>query len=326
MATIRSLLVLVAAAGIASAGKCKPESRSTTMVSASGLTTSAIDIVSSTVSASVTLIESTTIQADTTVETTLTESASSPTSLDTTEASTSESKPTTLVTSFTTRNADTTTAPVATTTSAAPGPVVTCPSEMNQCLGTMKIQCDVILASLSDPTTVSDLNECAQQCNSDTSCTAFTYSEDGGQCFKARFSSSFTQADVNGFVSGIKGTCGQNTEPSSTVFTSTAETTTAEAPASTTSAAPVNSCPSETGQCINGARIQCDVALGDLSVAGVSSDIAECSQFCANTDDCRGFSRRRDTGACFLVFADPDDVTQDTREGWDSGIMYTCFN
>lgn len=325
MATIRSLLVLVAAAGIASAGKCKPESRLTMIASASSITVSVSDIVSSTVSASVTLIESTTIQAGTTVETTVTESASIATSLDTTDASTTEAKPTTLVTSFTTRNADTTTAPVATTTSAAPGPVVTCPSEVNQCLGTMKIQCDVILAGLSDPTTVSDLNECAQQCNSDISCTAFTYEEDGRQCFTST-SSSLEQADVIGFVSGIKGTCGQTTEPSNTAFTSTAETTTAEAPASTTSAAPANDCPSETGQCINGAQIQCDVALGDLSLAGNSNDITECSQFCVNTDDCRGFSRRRDTGACFLVFVDPDDVTQRTLEGYDSGIVNTCFN
>ncbi|KIL88388.1 hypothetical protein FAVG1_08467 [Fusarium avenaceum] len=325
MATIRSLLVLVAAAGIASAGKCKPESRSTTIASASSITVSASDIVSSAVSASVTLVESTTIEADATVETTFTESASSAASLDTTEAITTESKPTTLVTSFTTRNADTTTAPVSTTTSAAPGPIVTCPSEVNQCLGTMKIQCDVILAGLSDPTTVSDLNECAQQCNSDTSCTAFTYEEYGRQCFTSTFSSS-DQADVIGFVSGIKGTCGQNTEPSSTALTSTAETTTAEAPASTTSAAPASDCPSETGQCINRARIQCDVALGDLTYGAIVNEIAECSQFCVNSGGCRGFTIKRDTGACFMTFVDPDDVTQGPLEGYDSGIMDTCFN
>ncbi|KAG5655667.1 hypothetical protein KAF25_009166 [Fusarium avenaceum] len=310
MATIRSLLVLFAAAGIASAGKCKPESRSTTVVSASGVTTSAIDIFSSTVSASVTLIESTTSQADTTVETTPTESASSATSLDTTEATT-ESKPTTLVTSFTTRNADTTTEPVATTTSAAPGPVVTCPSDVNQCLGTMTIQCDVIIGGLFGIGPVSDLNECAQQCNSDTSCTAFSYSEDGGECFKGT-SSSYVQSDLSGWAS--------------TAFTSTAETTTAEAPASTTSAAAVNNCPSETGQCINGALIQCDVALGDLTYGGITNDITECSQFCVNPGGCRGFTRKRDTGACSMFFVDPDDVTQYEQEGYDSGIMNTCFN
>jgi hypothetical protein len=155
---------------------------------------------------------------------------------------------------------------------------------------------------------------------------AFTYSEDLQSCFKVTSSDSYASVDLNGWVSGIKGTCGQNTEPSSTAFTSTVETTTTEAPASTTSAAPMNNCPSETGQCINGALIQCDVALGDLSIAGISNDITECSQFCAGDDDCRGFSRRRDTGACFLVFVDPDDVTQSTQEGWDSGIINTCFN
>jgi hypothetical protein len=231
-----------------------------------------------------------------------------------------------LITSFTIRNTDTTTEPVATTTSAAPGPFVTCPSEVDQCLSTMRIECDVILSGLSNPVNVPDLNGCAQQCNSDTACLGFTYSEGTRQCFKVTSSDSYTPVELSGWVSGIKGTCGQNTEPSSTAFTSTAETTTAEAPASTTSTAPVNNCPSETGQCVNGALIQCDVVLGDLSVAGISSDVTECSQFCALSDDCRGFSRRRDTGACFLAFVDPDDVTQSEREGWDSGIMNTCFN
>ncbi|EMT72580.1 hypothetical protein FOC4_g10001217 [Fusarium odoratissimum] len=286
MVAIRSFLILSAAVGIASAGKCKPESHTSSIVSVPSSTVSASDTASSTASASATLIGSTTTttMADTTVETSLAESA--------TETSTIESKPTTFLTSFTTSNADTT-IKAATTTSAAPDPVVTCPSEVDQCLGTMEIQCDVILSGLTNPTTVADLND--------------------------------------GWVSGIKGTgikgtCGQQLQPTTTAFTSTAETTTTEAATTTTAAAPANNCPSETGQCKNGALILCDVVLGDLSIAGISNDITECSQFCAAEDDCRGFSRRRDTGACLLAFVDPDDVTQAAQEGWDSGIMNTCFN
>ncbi|ENH66804.1 hypothetical protein FOC1_g10007460 [Fusarium oxysporum f. sp. cubense race 1] len=289
MVAIRSFLILSAAVGIASAGKCKPESHTSSIVSVPSSTVSASDTASSTASASATLIGSTTTttMADTTVETSLTESA--------TETSTIESKPTTFLTSFTTSNADTTTK-AATTTSAGPGPVVTCPSEVDQCLGTMEIQCDVILSGLTNPTTVADLNECV------------------------------TQSDKVGWDSGIKGTCGQQLQPTTTAFTSTAETTTTEAATTTTAAAPVNNCPSETGQCKNGALILCGVVLGDLSIAGISNDITECSQFCAADDNCRGFSRRRDTGACLLAFVDPDDVTQEAQEGWDSGIMNTCFN
>ncbi|RKK24343.1 hypothetical protein BFJ66_g9074 [Fusarium oxysporum f. sp. cepae] len=328
MVAIRSLFILSAAVGIASAGKCKPESRSSSVVSVLSSTASASDAASSTASASATLIGSTTpTTTDTTVETNLIESATeTASSADATETGTTESKPTTFLTSFTTSNADTTTELAATTTSTASGPVVTCPSDVEQCLGTMEIQCNVILSGLDSPTIVADLNECAQQCNSDISCVAFTYSEGQRECFKVTASQSYGTVNLSGWVSGIKGTCSQSTEPSSTVFTSTAETTTTEAATTTTAAAPVNNCPSETGQCINGALIQCDVALGDLSIAGISNDITECSQFCAGNDDCRGFSRRRDTGACFLVFVDPDDVTQEAREGWDSGIMYSCFN
>ncbi|KAL5610267.1 hypothetical protein FOVSG1_004948 [Fusarium oxysporum f. sp. vasinfectum] len=438
MVAIRSFLILSAAVGIASAGKCKPESHTSSIVSVPSSTVSASDTASSTASASATLIGSTTTtttMADTTVETSLAESA--------TETSTIESKPTTFLTSFTTSNADTT-IKAATTTSAAPDPVVTCPSEVDQCLGTMEIQCDVILSGLTNPTTVVDLNECAQQCNSDASCLAFTYSDGLQTCFKVTASHTYAVVDLSGWVSGIKGTCSQNTEssstafistaetttteaatttttlapadptcpstveqcagdsavlcdvqlsdlqlagfsndilecasfcdqddtcagfsrvrssgacfkaitliagvtqsdkvgwdsgikgtcgqqlqPTTTAFTSTAETTTTEAATTTTAAAPANNCPSETGQCKNGALILCDVVLGDLSIAGISNDITECSQFCAAEDDCRGFSRRRDTGACLLAFVDPDDVTQAAQEGWDSGIMNTCFN
>ncbi|KAH7254315.1 uncharacterized protein BKA55DRAFT_567372 [Fusarium redolens] len=190
MVAIRSFFILSAAAGIASAGPCKPESHSSSIVSVASSTDSA----SHTASASATVIESTTTLADTTVETSLTESATE------------------------------------------------------------------------------------------------------------------TASSATSFI------------------TSTAETTTTEAAASTSSAAPVNNCLSETGECINTARIQCDVVLDGITLAGFSDSILQCSQFCADDDDCRGFSRRRDNGACFKALVDPDDVTQSEREGWDSGQMNTCFN
>ncbi|KAK7597486.1 hypothetical protein V3481_004069 [Fusarium oxysporum f. sp. vasinfectum] len=424
MVAIRSFFILSAAVSIASAGKCKPESRSSSVVSVPSSTASASDAASSTASASATLIESSTTLADTTVETSLTESAtetaSSATSAGATKASTTESKPTTFLTSITTSNADTT-KPAATTTSAAHGPVVNCPSEVDQCLGTIEIQCDVILSGLEGPTTVADLNECAQQCNSDTSCVAFTYSEGLQTCFKVTASQSYTAVNLSGWVSGIKGTCSQNTEPSSTAFTSTAEITTTEAATTTTTlapadptcpstveqcagdsacasfcneddtcagfscvrsngacfkaitlivgvtqsdkagwdsgikgtcgqqlqptttaftstaeiitteaattttvAVPVNNCPSETGQCIDGGIIQCDVALGNLSPLRLTINIADCSRICADDSGCQGFSFNRETRECFGVYSDPDDVTQHVQEGWVSGIKNTC--
>ncbi|KAF4950562.1 hypothetical protein FGADI_8121 [Fusarium gaditjirri] len=328
MVAIRSFFILSAAVGIASAGKCKPESLSSSVVSVPSSTVSASDTASSAASTTVTLIESSTTLADTTAEMSLTgsatETASTATSADATETSITESKPTTFLTSFTTSNAGTTTE-AATTTTAAAGPVVTCPSDVQQCLGTIKIQCDVLLSGLNNPTGVADLNECTQQCNSDASCLAFTYSQNSRSCFKATRSSDYVVVDLGSWVSGIKGTCGESPEPSTTVFTSTAETTTTDAATTTTTAAPVNNCPSETGQCVNGALIQCDVVLGNLIFAGISTDITQCAQFCDPEDSCRGFSRRRDTGACALTFSDPDDVTQVDREGWDSGILNTCL-
>ncbi|KAF5707692.1 hypothetical protein FGLOB1_6763 [Fusarium globosum] len=395
MVAIHSFLMLSAAVGIASAGKCKPENHSSSIVSVASSTVSASDTASSTASASATLIESTSTLADTTMETSITESTTKTTASDTTSASasgsathietsttlvdtttqtslvesttetassgtasvkssttladttttettvaeattetvssatsadvsTTESKPTTFLTSFTTSNADTTTE-AETTTTAAAGPVVTCPSEVDQCLGTMEIQCDVILSGLSGPTTLPTLNECAQACNSDTSCLAFTYSADLQSCFKVTASDSYTAVSLGGWASGIKGTCGQSPEPSSTVITTTAETTTTEAATTTTTLAPAGpTCPSTSEQCAGSAEVLCDVQLDWLQLAGISNDILECASFCDEDDDCAGFSRIRSSGACFKAFPDEGAVTQTDKAGWDSGIKYTC--
>ncbi|KAF5604342.1 hypothetical protein FPCIR_888 [Fusarium pseudocircinatum] len=348
MVAIHSFLSLSVAVGIASAGKCKPE-RSSSIVS----------VPSSTVSASVSVIESTTL-ADTTMETSLTESAtetassetdsasgsgsatlieSSTTLVDTTvetsiaestgssatsaDVSTTESKPTTFLTSFTTSNADTTTE-AATTTSVAPGPVVSCPSEVDQCLGTMEIQCNVLPGGLNSPRILDDMNDCAQKCNSDTTCRAFTYNEYMHECFIIT-TQEIVPVNIGGWVAGIKGTCVENTESSSTVFTSTAETTTTEAAATTTTLAPADpTCPSTVKQCAGDSAVLCDVQLNDLTLAGFSKDILECASFCDDDDECAGFSRVRSSGGCFKALTAIASVTKIDREGWDSGIKLSC--
>ncbi|KAF5581417.1 hypothetical protein FPANT_8938 [Fusarium pseudoanthophilum] len=349
MVAIRSFFIFSAAAGIASAGKCKPESRSSSIVpvaSSTGsasvsviessttladtttqtsLTKSATETASSETasasgSGSATIIESSTTLADTTVESSIAEStASSATSAD---ISTTESKLTTFLTSFTTSNADTTTE-AATTTTAASGPVVTCPSEVDQCLGTMEIQCDVLLGGLNNPSILADMNACAQQCNSDTTCRAFTYNQNMHECFIVTTQEIFA-ADVGGWVAGIKGTCGETTESSSTVFTSTAETTTTEAATTTTLAPADPTCPSTVKQCAGDSAVLCDVQLDNLVLAGFSNDILECASFCDQDDDCAGFSRVRSSGGCFKAIALIADVHRTDRDGWDSGIKFTC--
>ncbi|KAF5704905.1 hypothetical protein FMUND_12319 [Fusarium mundagurra] len=350
MVAIRSFFILYAAAGIASAGKCKPESHSSSIVSVpsssvsasttviesattlavtttgTSITESATETASSgtasaSISASATLVQSSSSLADTTTETSIAEStASSATSAD---VSTTESKHTTFLTSFTTSNADTTTE-AATTTTAAPGPVVSCPSEVDQCLGTMEIQCDVILGGLTGPTVVADMNECAQRCNSDTSCVAFTYQEANQNCFIATTQEVFA-VDLNGWVTGIKGTCGETSESSSTVFTSTAETTTTEVATTTTTLAPAGpTCPSTVKQCAGDSAVLCDVQLGGLTFAGFSADILECASFCDQDDECAGFSRIRSSGGCFKALTIIGSVIKIDREGWDSGIKLTC--
>ncbi|KAF5971117.1 hypothetical protein FCOIX_10024 [Fusarium coicis] len=348
MVAIRSFFIFSAAAGIASAGKCRPESRSSSIFSLASSTGSAsVTVIESTTladtttetslsesatetassetasasgSGSATLIESSTTLADTTVETSIAEStASSATSAD---ISTTESKLTTFLTSFTTSNADTTTE-AATTTTTAPGPVVSCPSDVDQCLGTMEIQCGVLLGGLNNPSILADMNACAQQCNSDTTCRAFTYNENMNECFIIT-TQEIVPVNIDGWVAGIKGTCGENTESSSTVFTSTAEATNTEAATTTTLAPADPTCPSTVKQCAGDSAVLCDVQLDNLILAGFSSDILECASFCDQDDDCAGFSRLRSSGGCFKAMALIADVSKTDRDGWDSGIKFTC--
>jgi hypothetical protein len=131
-------------------------------------------------------------------------------------------------------------------------------------------------------------------------------------------------ADVGGWVAGIKGTCGETTESSSTVFTSNAETTTTEAATTTTLAPADPTCPSTVKQCAGDSAVLCDVQLDNLVLAGFSNDILECASFCDQDDDCAGFSRVRSSGGCFKAMAHIADVSKSDRDGWDSGIKLTC--
>ncbi|KAF5639282.1 hypothetical protein F52700_4134 [Fusarium sp. NRRL 52700] len=229
MVAIRSFLILSAAAGLAYAGKCKPESRSSSTVSA-------ID----TASASATLIESTT------AEQSLTETASSATSAD---VSTTESIPTTFLTSFTTLYTSiigTTTSEAATTTTTLAPADPTCPSTVEQCAGDFAVLCDVQLSDLELAGFSKDILECASFCEDDDTCAGFSRVRSSGGCFKAiTLIVGITQTDKEGWDSGIKGSCGQQTKPTTTSFTSDAETTTTEVATTTTAAG----CPPEIPDC-----------------------------------------------------------------------------
>ncbi|KAF4335783.1 hypothetical protein FBEOM_10374 [Fusarium beomiforme] len=281
MIATRSILGLFAVAGIASAGKCKPVKPSSSTVS---------------------------------------ETSSGSAGLTTTETASVGSSLTTLLTSFVTTSADTTTAEsAATTTSAAPA-VATCPSEVDQCIDTIEIKCGYTFTGLSTSSFVNNLNDCVQICSSSSDCVAFTYSESLSVCYTATSLSQIAdQFSSQGYDSGIKGTCGQDTGSTSTVFMSTTETTTTEAATSTAPAVdPVCS------SCIGSAQVLCDTTLSDLQIVGFSNNLADCAAICEADDDCQGFTRRQDTGACFKAINDNGSVTQSPQEGRDSGIKYSC--
>ncbi|KAF4332897.1 hypothetical protein FBEOM_13301 [Fusarium beomiforme] len=166
MVAIRSIFVLSAVASVASAGPCRPGSSLSTTETAS--------VESTTAAPSTTLAGSTTTSADIIIETSRTET-SRDTASDTTSAATTESSLTTFVTS----SAETTTTEPATTTTSAAPVAVTCPSDVDQCVGTMQIQCDVALFGLVTSVIVVNLQACADLCNADNTCNAFTYNDAG---------------------------------------------------------------------------------------------------------------------------------------------------
>ncbi|QPC79281.1 hypothetical protein HYE68_010033 [Fusarium pseudograminearum] len=314
MVAIRSFVVLYAAVGIASAGKCKPESLSSSVLSETSISGS-VGFSSAFTAESSTTVPGTTLE--TSISESTAETVSSAISTDTTETTTLESSLTTLLTSFVTTSADITTVEsAATTTSAAPIP--SCPSDTEQCFGTMEIKCDSIFGGLSDNTEVKDLNECVKKCSSDTNCAAFSYAESIRTCFTtSSLPSNSDEAVLSDWISGKKGTCGQGA--TSTAFTSTAEATTSAAATSTAPVAdPVCS------SCVDGARVQCNTSLNGLVLLGSSQSIAECFSFCAQDDDCQGVTRRQDNGACFKAIVDPDDVVASPQEGRNSAIKGTC--
>ncbi|KAF4457140.1 hypothetical protein F53441_928 [Fusarium austroafricanum] len=219
MVAIRSLLML-SAVGIASAGKCKPESSGfTTLTKSVALTTAATTTVLSestaestvtkTASSTISDTESTTVLESTTIATTVADETTTETASGTISTDVAESSQTTLATSLITSSEDaSTTTEAATTTTAAAPATATCPSEVDQCIGTMKIQCGVVLVGLSTAITVSDLNACVQTCAQDAGCAGFTYLESSGYCFTAQNSATISgQRAQAGWDAGIKGSC-----------------------------------------------------------------------------------------------------------------------
>ncbi|UZP41903.1 hypothetical protein NXS19_009719 [Fusarium pseudograminearum] len=199
MVAIRSFVVLYAAVGIASAGKCKPESISSSILSETSISGS-VGFSSASTAESSTTVPGTTLE--TSISESTAETVSSAISTDTTETTTLESSLTTLLTSFVTTSAVITTVEsAATTTSAAPIP--SCPSDTEQCFGTMEIKCDSIFGGLSDNTEVKDLNECVKKCSSDTNCAAFSYAESIRTCFTtSSLPSNSDEAVLSDWISG----------------------------------------------------------------------------------------------------------------------------
>jgi hypothetical protein len=62
---------------------------------------------------------------------------------------------------------------------------VTYPSDVNQYLGKMAIQCD-FLGGVNGGIVAEDLNDCAHRCNKDASCHAFTYYRQYKFCYMAK--------------------------------------------------------------------------------------------------------------------------------------------
>ncbi|KAF5692190.1 hypothetical protein FGLOB1_14531 [Fusarium globosum] len=198
MVALHSVFVFCAVASIASAGPCKPGSSISLSLSetSSAVSTTETTLLEPTTTApSTTLAEST--STDITVETSLAETSTDAAS-DTTSAATVEPSTTTFVTSIVDT---TTTEPATTTTSAA----LRCIPD--QCVGTIKIQCDVVIYGLVDYVNADDTQACADLCNADDNCQAFTFDYNFKWCYKTASLEQRVVGPYEGFDTGIKGTC-----------------------------------------------------------------------------------------------------------------------
>lgn len=198
MISLHSVFVLCAVASIASAGPCKPGSSISLSLSESSSAASTTEITllePTTTASSTTLAEST--STDITVETSLTKT-STEAAYDTTSAATVEPSTTTFVRSI----ADTTTAEPATTTTSA---TVRCIPD--QCVGTIKIQCDVVIYSLVNFVNADDAQACADLCNADDNCQAFTFDYNFKWCYLTANLGQQVVGPYEGYDTGIKGTC-----------------------------------------------------------------------------------------------------------------------
>ncbi|KAG9506517.1 hypothetical protein J7337_000049 [Fusarium musae] len=180
MVTLHSVFVFCAVASIASAGPCKPGSSispslSLSETSSAAFTTETTLLETTTTAPSTTLAEST--STDITVETSLTETSTEAAS-DTTSAAMVESSTTTFVTCI-----------------------------PDQCVDTIKIQCDVVIYGLVDYVSADDAQACADLCNADDNCQAFTFDYKFNKCYKTGSIEQRVVGPYNGYDTGIKGTC-----------------------------------------------------------------------------------------------------------------------
>ncbi|RGP62524.1 hypothetical protein FLONG3_10173 [Fusarium longipes] len=198
MVALHSVFVFCAVASIASAGPCKPGSSislSLSETSSAASTTETTLLEPTTTAPSTTLAEPT--STDITFETSLTETSTEAAS-DITFTATVEPSTTTFVTSI----ADTTTADPATTTTSA---AVRCIAD--QCVGTIKIQCDVVIYGLVGFVNADDTQACAELCNADNNCQAFTFDYNLKWCYKTSDLGQQVVGAYEGYDTGIKGAC-----------------------------------------------------------------------------------------------------------------------
>jgi hypothetical protein len=207
-------LILFAAAGLAIAGPCKPGSSiaqssevsvsySVTHSSMVTVATSTVETLSSFITDTTSLtneetatVSSTQIVSDTTL---YTETAIAET---TTGLSTELLADTTLTTIAASLSSSETVSGLTATTSATA-------DESYECVGSIRIQHDTFTAVQGGYIGSRTMNDCAQLCEDNPSCYAFTHNS-ANNCWNAGEDDASFQAGSPGWTSGFKGTCPQD--------------------------------------------------------------------------------------------------------------------
>ncbi|SPJ78530.1 uncharacterized protein FTOL_06919 [Fusarium torulosum] len=212
-------LILFAAAGLAIAGPCKPGSSiaqtsevsvsySVTRSSVANVATSTVETLSALITDTTkltneetTTLSSTQIASDTTLDTMFfyTETATAET---TTGLPTELLADTTLATIAVSLSSSETLSGLAATTSATA-------DEPYECVGSIRIQHDYYRAIRGGYLGPQTWNDCAQLCEEDLSCYAFSHNS-ANSCWNAAAGDVVAQAEGQGWTSGVKGTCPQD--------------------------------------------------------------------------------------------------------------------